>query len=158
LTGLIANVLFEQGIDVIVIDHHTGRETLPDCVLINPHVCDTPEVPWLNLCTVGLVWKLSHGLLKTLRERGDEIAQSLDIKESLDLVAMGTIADMVPLRGENRILARAGLEKLANTNRLDRQTADAFETYVPLVAEKACVECHTTGSRGRSEASGQSVR
>lgn len=110
--------LKEQGIDVIIIDHHTGKQELPDCILINPHVYDEAEVPWKNLCTVGLVFKLSHGLLKKLREQGDETAKEIDVKDSLDLVAMGTIADMVPLKGENRILARAGLERLRDTSRI----------------------------------------
>ncbi len=107
-----------RGIDVIIIDHHTGKHELPDATLINPHIFDAPSSPWANLCTVGLVFKLAHGLLKLLRDQGDPVAHQIDIKESLDLVAAGTIADMVPLKGENRILARAGLERLPNTRRL----------------------------------------
>jgi single-stranded-DNA-specific exonuclease len=110
--------LKKQGIDVIIIDHHTSKLGLPDCLLINPHVHDADDAPWKDLCTVGLIFKLAHGLLKTLRTQGDEIANQIDIKEYLDLVAMGTIADMVPLKGENRTLARAGLERLRDTNRL----------------------------------------
>lgn len=107
-----------QGIDVIIIDHHTGKAQHPDAILVNPHLNDAADVPWKNLCTVGLVFKLAHGLLKNLRNAGDEVAKEIDIKDFLDLVAVGTIADMVPLKGENRILARAGLERLPNTGRL----------------------------------------
>lgn len=107
-----------QGIDVIIIDHHTGKADLPDAILVNPHINDKPDAPWKNLCTVGLVFKLAHGLLKHLRDQGDDTAKEIDPKDFLDLVAVGTIADMVPLKGENRILARAGLERLPNTGRL----------------------------------------
>ncbi len=110
--------LRSHGIDVIIIDHHTGKTALPDAILVNPHINDAKDVPWKNLCTVGLVFKLAHGLLKNLRDQGDETAKEIDIKDFLDLVAVGTIADMVPLKGENRILARAGLERLPNTGRL----------------------------------------
>jgi single-stranded-DNA-specific exonuclease len=119
-TNSVAEVAYlrAQGIDVIIIDHHTGKAELPDALLINPHVNDPADAPWRTLCTVGLVFKLAHGLLKHLRQSGDAIAQEIDIKDYLDLVALGTVADMVPLRGENRILARAGLDRLKSTRRL----------------------------------------
>lgn len=105
--------LRQKGIDVIIIDHHTGKhEALPDAILVNPHVHDSPDAPWLHLCSVGLVFKLAHGLIKITRNH------SVDIKEYLDIVAAGTIADMVPMKRENRILAKAGLERLKNTRRL----------------------------------------
>jgi single-stranded-DNA-specific exonuclease len=113
-----AAYLRARGIDVIIIDHHTGKNVLPDAILVNPHVHDDTTAPWANLCTVGLVFKLAHGLLKLLRDSGDETAKQVDIKDYLDIVAAGTIADMVPLREENRILAKAGLERLQNTRRL----------------------------------------
>lgn len=107
------------GIDVLILDHHTSREDVPeDCILVNPHVFDGESVPWKNLCSVGLVFKFVHGLLKSLREDGDELARQIDIKEYLDLVALGTIADLVPLVGENRILAKRGLDLLRETRRI----------------------------------------
>jgi single-stranded-DNA-specific exonuclease len=110
--------LREKGIDVIILDHHTSKEDLPeDCVLVNPHVFDGEEKPWSQLCSVGLVFKCVHALLKDLRHEGDELAHQIQLKDYLDLVAMGTIADLVPLRGENRILAKAGLKKLKETPR-----------------------------------------
>ena len=111
--------LCDQGIDVIIIDHHTTKKPLPDdCIIINPHVYDDEAEPWRNLCSVGLVFKVVHGLIKEFRNRGDALAREIEIKEYLDLVAIGTIADLVPLRDENRILTKAGLNCLKNTNRL----------------------------------------
>jgi single-stranded-DNA-specific exonuclease len=82
-------------------------------LLVNPHVYDRPDdAPWRNLCTVGLVFKLAHGLLKLLRADKDPIAGSIKLRDYLDLVALGTVADLVPLHGENRILARYGLQTL----------------------------------------------
>jgi single-stranded-DNA-specific exonuclease len=108
-----------QGVDVIVIDHHRSKEKpLGGGILINPHVHDGPEdAPWRNLCTVGLVFKLVHGLLKQLRAENHPVAFRIHLKEYLDLVAMGTVADLVPLIGENRILSRHGLQILQHTRR-----------------------------------------
>ncbi|MBW8780297.1 MAG: single-stranded-DNA-specific exonuclease RecJ [Verrucomicrobia bacterium] len=106
--------LFAQGIDVIVIDHHRSKEKpLAQGLLINPHVhgCEGDEA-WRNLCTVGLVFKLAHGLLKLLRADNHPVAHAIKLRDYLDLAAMGTVADLVPLTGENRILARYGLRIL----------------------------------------------
>jgi single-stranded-DNA-specific exonuclease len=105
-----------QGIDVIVIDHHRSKEKpLEDVLLINPHVHG--EEAFTHLCTVGLVFKLMHGLLKQLRAENNPAAYRIKLREQLDLVALGTVADLVPLTGENRILARHGLRVLQDTRR-----------------------------------------
>jgi single-stranded-DNA-specific exonuclease len=113
--------LREQGIDVIVIDHHRSKEgALCPCTLINPHVhADETgaDAAWRNLCTVGLVFKLAHGLLKQLRAENHPVAHRIKLRDYLDFVAMGTIADLVPLVGENRVLARHGLRILQSTLR-----------------------------------------
>jgi single-stranded-DNA-specific exonuclease len=110
--------LRSKGIDVIIVDHHRSKEARPaDCILINPHVCDESDQPWTHLCTVGLVFKLVHGLLKMLREEDHIQASQIILKEYLDLVAMGTIADLVPLRHENRILSKYGLRMIRNSRR-----------------------------------------
>jgi single-stranded-DNA-specific exonuclease len=110
--------LAEQGIDVIIIDHHTAKDSLPvEAILINPHVHDAPDAEWLNLCAVGLVFKVVHGLIKVLRQNGDAIAQEIDLRNYLDLVALGTVSDLVPLHGENRILAYNGLRSLKSPRR-----------------------------------------
>jgi single-stranded-DNA-specific exonuclease len=93
-----------QGIDVIVLDHHQCAEALPPCVaLVNPKLGDD----FHYLCSVGIVFKLAHALL--LRRPVD----SFDLRDCLDLVALGCVADLVPLRGENRVLVRRGLAQLA---------------------------------------------
>lgn len=108
-----------QGIDVVIVDHHRSTEpAATGAVLINPHVNPMPgDDAWRYLCTVGLVFKLAHGLLKKLRAENHPVALSIVLKEYLDLVAMGTIADLVPLQGENRVFARHGLRVLAETRR-----------------------------------------
>jgi single-stranded-DNA-specific exonuclease len=112
--------LVEQGIDVLVVDHHRSKDqTLAQGLLINPHVdAGGPAQPaWQHLCTVGLVFKLLHALLKQLRAENHPVAAGIRLREYLDLVAMGTIADLVPLVGENRILAKNGLRMLRETAR-----------------------------------------
>ncbi len=107
------------GVDVIVVDHHRSKDApLVDAILINPHVHESAnDQTWRHLCTVGLVFKLLHGLLKRLRLDNNAVAHELKLKDYLDLVAMGTVADLVPLHGENRIFARHGLRVLAETRR-----------------------------------------
>lgn len=97
-----------DGIDVIVADHHErGSSGRPDCVaLVNPKF---EETPYGYLCAAGVVFKLAHALLKT-RPRED-----FDLRNLLDLVAVATISDIVPLVGENRLLVRHGLRRLPAT-------------------------------------------
>jgi single-stranded-DNA-specific exonuclease len=99
--------LKSRGVDVIVLDHHEPPAELPQCVLVNPklHPAHTP------LASVGVAFKLAHALLKRDRQL------DIDLREHLDLVALGTLADLVPLTGENRILARAGLERMPATTK-----------------------------------------
>ena len=109
-----------KGIDLIIVDHHQAKEEVEprdDHILINPHVFDIEGAPWRNLCTVGLVFKLAHGLIKEMRTRNSEPAWNVNLKDYLDLVAMGTVADLVPLSEENRILARYGIKRLKTTRR-----------------------------------------
>jgi single-stranded-DNA-specific exonuclease len=98
-----------EGIDVIVSDHHTPLPQLPDAVaVLNPHRpdCGYPEKV---LCGAGVAFKLLHALYQ---QRGRSVE---DLYRYLDLVAIPTIADLVPLTGENRILARFGLKVLGRT-------------------------------------------
>ena len=107
------------GVDVIIVDHHRSTAApAAGALLINPHVNPVAgDDAWRFLCTVGLVFKLAHGLLKKLRAANDSVALTIVLKDYLDLVAMGTIADLVPLTQENRIFARHGLKILAETRR-----------------------------------------
>lgn len=113
--------LLGKGTDVIVIDHHRSKEKpLEQGILVNPHLqVDAGELgeEYRNLCTVGLVFKLAHGLLKLLRQDGNVTAHEIRLRDELDLVALGTVADLVPLLGENRVLSRHGLKILEGTAR-----------------------------------------
>ncbi|MBC8324884.1 MAG: single-stranded-DNA-specific exonuclease RecJ [Verrucomicrobia subdivision 3 bacterium] len=107
-----------NGIDVIVLDHHQVSDLPPPAVaMVNPQVAADGEPDFRELCSAGLAFKLIHGLVKAGRKKGfDEFAE-FDIRVALDLVALGTLADIVPLRRENRILAHAGLRQLNRTER-----------------------------------------
>lgn len=94
-----------RGADVIVLDHHEPKGALPDCVaVVNPKTVDGA---FSYLCSVGIVFKLCHALLKT-RPLAD-----FDLRQRLDLVALGTVADIVPLEAENRILVHHGTRQIA---------------------------------------------
>lgn len=109
--------LRSRGVDVIVLDHHQISDPPPQATaLVNPRV-GGEGAAGTELCSVGLAFKLAHALIKRGRETGLPGADEFDLKTLLDLVALGTIADLVPLRGENRILVRAGLERLNQTQR-----------------------------------------
>ncbi len=111
--------LRSRGVDVIIVDHHRSTAAPAEgAVLINPHVAPRAgDEAWRFLCTVGLVFKLAHGLLKRLRLENNPAALAIVLKDYLDLVAMGTIADLVTLTGENRLFARHGLRVLTETRR-----------------------------------------
>ena len=113
--------LRERGVEVIVLDHHQVSSPAPDAVaLVNPQLTQNSELKtqtFVELCSAGLAFKLMHALVKRGRETGLPGASEFDLKSLLDLVALGTIADLVPLIGENRILVTAGLERLHLTQR-----------------------------------------
>ncbi len=109
--------LLAAGVEVIVVDHHVAKDQRATCTLVNPRVNDAEDAPWQSLCTAGLVFKLIHGVLKVLRLAGDERGTQILVKDYLDLAALGTIADLVPLRSENRILAAHGLRALGEARR-----------------------------------------
>ena len=103
--------LKKRGADVIVLDHHEAKSLLPDCVaLVNPKT--DPASQFHYLCSVGIVFKLCHALLKTRPLPG------FDLKSKLDLVALGTVADIVPLIDENRLLVQRGAIEIAKTSRI----------------------------------------
>lgn len=109
------------GVSVIIIDHHQqSTEAVEQCILINPHVKDleSKDQGWFNLSAAGLVFKFLHGFIKYRREQKDSLAQSIKLSQIIDLAGMGTIADLVPLNGENRILSWYGLRHLQSNKRL----------------------------------------
>lgn len=112
--------LKERGVEVIVLDHHQVSSPAPRAIaFVNPHslVLTGQAAPFTELCSVGLAFKLAHALLKRGRETNLAGAFDLDLRLLLDWVALGTIADVVPLVSENRILVSAGLTRLNSTRR-----------------------------------------
>jgi single-stranded-DNA-specific exonuclease len=98
------------GLDVVVTDHHRPRAdgVLPDAPIVHPAL---GRYPCPDLCAAGVAYKLAQALDL---EAGEDPARA---EQDLDLVALATIADLVPLRGENRRLVRAGLRALASTGK-----------------------------------------
>jgi len=108
--------LARRSVDVIVLDHHQISEPAPAAsALVNPRA--SRNSAFNELASVGLAFKLAHALVKRGRQLGLAGAHQYDLRPLFDLVALGTIADLVPLTGENRILVTVGLERLNSTQR-----------------------------------------
>lgn len=121
--------LKKRGTEVIVLDHHEPKSALPECVAtVNPKISD--ECVFRYLCSVGIVFKVCHALLKT------RPVESFDLKAQLDLVALGTVADIVPLEGENRLLVHHGLRQIARSQRPGiRKLMEVAGVRPPVFAE-----------------------
>jgi single-stranded-DNA-specific exonuclease len=99
------------GLDIIITDHHSIINILPPALaVVDPKRADS-NYPFSQLAGVGVAFKLIQGLLRTLGKEGE-------LHNLLDLVALGTVADVVPLLGENRYLVQRGLEAMSETRRL----------------------------------------
>jgi len=94
------------GVDVIISDHHHPQETLPAALAVVCHRRPDNTYPDTNLAGVGLAYKIAQALLSRRPVPG------VEAEDWLDLVALGTVADLVPLTGENRKLVRAGLNRM----------------------------------------------
>lgn len=109
-----------RGVDVIVVDHHTvpaAGAVHPALALVNPHRADS-SFPFRGMASVGIAFYLAAAIRTRLRAEGWFADRpEVDPRDLLDLVALGTIADLVPLAGENRILAAAGLRLVAERRR-----------------------------------------
>jgi single-stranded-DNA-specific exonuclease len=117
----------ERGLDVIVTDHHRPGPELPHC----PIVATRPSTyPFPELCGTGVVFKLGQALLG---------ADSRALRRHLDLVAVATIADVVPLVGENRSLAIGGLRALARTRRPGLQALMRVARVDPAAVDAGAV-------------------
>ncbi len=102
------DMINDMGMEVIITDHHNPKETLPNgYAIINPKV-ENCGYPFKQLAGVGVAYKLLMAIYKKLG-----IATKENVNKYLDLVALGTIADIVPLKGENRVFASLGLKHLA---------------------------------------------
>ncbi len=116
------------GVDVVVTDHHTPRADggLPDALLVHPRLCG---YPFADLCATAVAAKLVAALLEAAgRGDGEE--------RDLELVALATVADVVPLRGENRRLVRAGLRALAATTSPGLRALMAVARVSPLSVDE----------------------
>lgn len=99
------------GVDVIITDHHEPGPVVPKAAIavLNPKMGASPRLK--TLAGVGVAFKLCHALVKEARRTGARDA-GLDLRDYLDIVALGTVADIVPLMDENRILVRHGLDRI----------------------------------------------
>lgn len=110
--------IVENNVDVIITDHHEPTDKIPHCIAtLNPKVINNPY-PNRDLTGVGVAFKLAHGITNQLVTEGKIPPKKIDLKRYLDLVALGTVADMGALIGENRILVRYGLRQLRKTKRI----------------------------------------
>jgi len=107
-----AQVCHEVGLDLIITDHHQTLEQLPEAVaIINPHRSDC-RYPFKGLAGVGVAFNLLVALRSRLREQGAFGDSGPDLRQWLDLVALGTVADVVPLLEQNRLLVTSGLQRM----------------------------------------------
>lgn len=110
----------EHGMDVIVVDHHQVPPQLPDAVAVLDPVQDGCEWPEKTLAACGVTWVLIIALRMRMRALGrfqGDLAEP-DLRTWLDLTAIGTVADMVPLIGLNRVIVQGGLAQIAKTQRV----------------------------------------
>ena len=102
------------GVDMIVCDHHQNPAVRPPAfAVLNPVAADA-GFPFAGLCAAGVVFYLLMGTRMLLRETGAAIPE---LRRYLDLVALGTVADLVPLLAENRVLVKYGIREIARTDR-----------------------------------------
>lgn len=110
--------MVSTNIDVIVTDHHEPTDKIPNCVAtLNPKL-HQQTYPNRELTGVGVAFKLAHALTNYFLSQDEIPKRKIDLKVYLDLVALGTIADMGALLGENRIFVRYGLKQLQKTKRI----------------------------------------
>ena len=122
----------EAGLDVIIVDHHRVPETLPNAnAALNPQRSDC-RFPFKGLCAAGVAFMLVVAMRRALRESGHfgKIREP-DVRELLDVVALATVADMVPLRGLNRTLVCAGLKRIGTTQRVGLKALLEVAEIVP---------------------------
>src|SRR5947207_2720479 len=110
--------LRQRGVDVVVLDHHQVSHPPPAATaLVNPQLAAEGPSSFRELCSAGLAFKLAFALVKRDREAALSQARDFDLRPLLDLVALGTLADLVPLTGENRIFVTTGLQRLKTSRR-----------------------------------------
>ena len=109
----VVDELNAAGLEVIITDHHQPDNTLPNALaVVNPHRTDS-RYPFAELSGVGVAFRVAEALVRTLGYSVDKFRQSV-----LDLVTIGTVADVMPLLGENRVLVAYGLQRLRSSPRI----------------------------------------
>ncbi|HTA43191.1 MAG TPA: single-stranded-DNA-specific exonuclease RecJ [Bryobacteraceae bacterium] len=149
----------ELGIDVIVTDHHLPEAELPPALaVINPSRTDC-DYPNPNLCGAGVAFKLAHAILAAA---GWPTAKLHRVVESfLKLVAIATVADIVPLTGENRVIVKHGLNGLRDARNPGLRAllkVAGFAERVPDAGEVAFRIAPAINASGRMDSAGQAVR
>jgi single-stranded-DNA-specific exonuclease len=133
----------QRGVDLIIVDHHAPKAVMPDaCAVLNP-LQPGCGYPFKSLAGVGVAFNLLVALRSALRDAGAFQASAMpDLRKWLDLVALGTIADVVPLTGQNRIYAYHGLRQIAQPSRPGLQ---ALKRVAGI--EDGAVSCGQVGFR-----------
>ncbi len=150
----------ELGIDVVVTDHHLPEVDLPPALaVINPSRLDC-SYPNRNLCGAGVAFKLAHAVLKDIAGLPD--ARLMRVLASfLKLVAIATVADIVPLAGENRIIVKHGLNGLSDARNPGLRAllaAAGFADRVPNATEVGFRIAPAINASGRMDDAGEAVR
>ena len=161
--GIRANAAIERagelGIDVIVTDHHLPETTLPPALaVINPNREDC-SYHNKNLCGAGVAFKLAHAILTRAGWADARLFRTLE--SFLKLVAIATVADIVPLSGENRVIVKHGLRGLRDVRNPGlRALLDAagFRDKAPTATEVAFRIAPAINASGRMDSAGQAVR
>jgi single-stranded-DNA-specific exonuclease len=140
-----------HNIDVIITDHHEPTKKIPHCVAtLNPKLVNC-VYPNRDLTGVGVAFKLAHALTEHLLQEEGMHGKRIDLKRYLDLVAIGTVADMGSLTGENRILVSYGLEQLRKTKRIGLSKLlsicgiDVHDATTAVVASKIAPRLNSLG-------------
>jgi single-stranded-DNA-specific exonuclease len=134
------------GLEIIVTDHHRPADSFPACPVVAPLKGD---YPFTGLCGTGVVWKLAQALLG---------ADHPFLERHLDVVALATVADVVPLVDENRALARSGLRRLAQTQKAGLQALMRVAGVDPAAVDETSIgfrlapRINAAGRLGRPEA------
>ncbi len=134
------------GLEIVITDHHRPAEAFPSCSVVAPLKGD---YPFAGLCGTGVVWKLAQALLGT----GHPF-----LERHLDVVALATVADVVPLVDENRALALAGLRRLAQTQKPGLRALMRVAGVDPAVVDESSIgfrlapRINASGRLGRPEA------
>jgi single-stranded-DNA-specific exonuclease len=140
----------QLGMSVIVTDHHRPGDRLPACPIVHPAVSG---YPFPDLCAAGVAYKLAEALYSTAG------ADPAPLEDDMDLVALATVADVVPLRGENRRLVREGLAALQRTTKPGLRALMRVSGIEPAdvdegaIGFRLCPRLNAAGRLGSAEAS-----